>query len=560
MEIAPNSIIRLFSGVPLDSSYKNTIYFESLAEQEAYFTWNQPEGSQITMLEQFTHQYYTRVNKGVIRVHKCADDLYTCNYMTFRNTAYGNKWFYAFVTSVEWLNNEVAELTFQIDVMQTYMFDATLRQSFVIREHSVTDNIGDNIVPEPLEIGEIVPNKHTPEVYYAYDKSAYLDILCTIVATIDEDKLLGPADIGMDLPWFDAIAGRTFEGIYSGLTLRAFRGSSNINAFLTKYKENPRNVVYIYTCPVVLIDPYFSHDSEMTSAEGYLIPASNELNNPVIWETNNIINDQTTIDGYLPRNKKLLTSPFNSYLLFNSSGNSLTLKYEDFRDLHPTFQIDGNVTYPPSAECYPRNYKGLQRYTIEKLVESDYPPCSWYSDYYQEWLANVGYPETMKGLQRAVVGTFFGTAQQFMSGNKNNWLSEYAQGFAGEANTLNDFYIDREVARNHSNIFRGSVASGSLAIASSQKNFFGIRTSIKAEAAVRFDEFFDRYGYATSRLKIPNRHVRPYYTYTQTKGCNIVGKMPTDDINLMQTIYDNGITFWDKDAVVGDYSVDNRPV
>ena len=37
MQIQPNSVIKLCSGVPIDSSYKDTIYFESRSAQKSYF-------------------------------------------------------------------------------------------------------------------------------------------------------------------------------------------------------------------------------------------------------------------------------------------------------------------------------------------------------------------------------------------------------------------------------------------------------------------------------------------------------------------------------------------
>ena len=37
MQIQPNSIIKLCSGVPIDSSYKDTIYFASKSAQKTYF-------------------------------------------------------------------------------------------------------------------------------------------------------------------------------------------------------------------------------------------------------------------------------------------------------------------------------------------------------------------------------------------------------------------------------------------------------------------------------------------------------------------------------------------
>ena len=41
MYIEPNSNITIYHNVPLDNTYNHTLYFSSLAEQNAYFHANQ---------------------------------------------------------------------------------------------------------------------------------------------------------------------------------------------------------------------------------------------------------------------------------------------------------------------------------------------------------------------------------------------------------------------------------------------------------------------------------------------------------------------------------------
>ena len=115
MYISPNTTIRMLKDVPLDNTYRNTIYFANVANQTSYFSGK----TKYT----FAAQSYQRVQKGTLRIGRKADDLYDCNYLMFQNTAYGNKWFYAFVVGVEYVNNETSEVIFEIDVMQTWHFD-----------------------------------------------------------------------------------------------------------------------------------------------------------------------------------------------------------------------------------------------------------------------------------------------------------------------------------------------------------------------------------------------------------------------------------------------------
>ena len=75
------------------------------------------------------------------------------------------------------------------------------------------------------------------------------------------------------------------------------------------------------------------------------------------------------------------------------------------------------------------------------------------------------------------------------------------------------------------------------------------------------------YGYATNRVKVPNTHVRAYWTYTKTIGCDIKpsanGGLPTDAIKKICSIYDKGIRFWTSASAIGEYSTyasQNTPI
>ena len=158
MYIEPNSVIKIYNNIPLDNTYEHTIFFKNLSEQNAYFhPIDAPKAKYV-----LSAQSYQRVVKGSMRVEKKAEDLYDCNYLAFQNTSFGSKWFYAFITSVEYVNNITSEITFEIDVLQTYFFNYTMKKCFVEREHSTTDVIGENILPEPLATGEYVYDKYEP--------------------------------------------------------------------------------------------------------------------------------------------------------------------------------------------------------------------------------------------------------------------------------------------------------------------------------------------------------------------------------------------------------------
>ena len=156
--VVPNTTIKICRYVPLDPGQEITLLFPDVATQTAYFT---------TKTKYTLTAYSYQRESGIMRVAKKKEDLLDCNYLAYQNTSYGSKWFYAFINSIEYVNNETSEIRFTIDPMQTWHFDYTLEQCYVEREHSATDNPGDNTIPENLELGEYITDSATKAGYFA---------------------------------------------------------------------------------------------------------------------------------------------------------------------------------------------------------------------------------------------------------------------------------------------------------------------------------------------------------------------------------------------------------
>lgn len=124
MVIAPNSNITLLK-VPLELSNKNQLTFSSKQAQFNYF-------NSLTKIELENATYQRK--EGVIRFPELIDNLYEYNYVMYQNESYSEKWFYAFITNMRYLNDNVTEISITTDVFQTWQFDLEFKQSFVERE------------------------------------------------------------------------------------------------------------------------------------------------------------------------------------------------------------------------------------------------------------------------------------------------------------------------------------------------------------------------------------------------------------------------------------------
>ena len=119
MYIAPNSSIHFFKNVPCDIDYKNTLYFASKTSQYNFFLSNN------RLKYTLNNQSYQRFNRG-IRVNLPVDSLVDCNYLAFSNQSYSDKLFFAFITNLEYVNDNTTYVEFELDVIQSFIFDVNL--------------------------------------------------------------------------------------------------------------------------------------------------------------------------------------------------------------------------------------------------------------------------------------------------------------------------------------------------------------------------------------------------------------------------------------------------
>lgn len=124
MAITPNSEIRIIK-VPLAIDNKNQLTFNSPEEQEEYF-------KSLPYIEMENCTYQRKDN--VIRFNGHIDSIIEYNYVMYKNNNYSDKYFYAFITGMEYANNNTTYIYITTDVFQTWQFNFTFKESFIERE------------------------------------------------------------------------------------------------------------------------------------------------------------------------------------------------------------------------------------------------------------------------------------------------------------------------------------------------------------------------------------------------------------------------------------------
>lgn len=122
----PEGTIYLITRAPVSPTYDHTIDFKTAEDQNAF--WR-------SLSKMSLYEYsYIRRERRTIKVNKTFESLEGVNYLMYQNRADG-KWFYCFVTGIEYVSDTVSAIYFDIDVMQTYLFDFEIKPSYVAQAH-----------------------------------------------------------------------------------------------------------------------------------------------------------------------------------------------------------------------------------------------------------------------------------------------------------------------------------------------------------------------------------------------------------------------------------------
>lgn len=552
MYIIPDSTLYILRNVPLDTTYDHTLWFDTVSQQANYFS----------SLSKYRLEYargnaltYVRVNRGTLKVPYKADDLYDCNYIMFRNTSFGNKWFYAFIRAIEYVNNTTTEITFELDVMQTWHFEYQMDECFVEREHSVTDNIGENTLPEDVFIGDYVSDS-IEQLTDENGTAIFRDWVIVMAQTSETDAVPIPAAGG----WY---GNNTYQQVKYTTYPATTAGAQQLRDDLDTMSifNNTDVVARIFMFPKALI------------------PSPTAVN-PISGKKR--FSRPSKLGSYTPKNKKLLTFPYTCLTVSDLQGKVIDYHWEYFSNsINPEFGWVVSFGVKPAVVLYPIGY--LQNLHGESGAKFEYPAMEYRITL--DSFPDVPYAtsDLMAKIVQGGIGIAIGaltggavsTSSSVTKFTKNVTRKNKAGEITGKTRTTStrrqtsEHVAGKEpLSSQISNTLVDSVFEGRMSASIGDQQamanlgwctFVIMKNRIREEYATIIDDYFSCYGYATKRVKKPNRSSRPHWNYVKTIGCTITGSVPCDDMNEICSIYDNGITFWKKGSEVGNYSLDNSP-
>ena len=519
---APATEIYLCAGVPWDNSYEHVRLFENETDLETYLITKCPSDSDPWHI---VGAAPVSLGKPLrVRIPEIDTLMMNVNYLMFCNHNWSNRWFYAFITGMEWLSDNSCVVTFELDVFQCCAYRANYNQCFTVREHvpKSEDTYGAHLVPENLETGEIVCN-HSD--LYGFGP---LSIGMLVTETLDGKQ----------------VQGQSIGSVYQGATVTVLQDDEGVtkeslaNGLLSNYNDKGKIDA--------IVDVFMIPEMCRQQSTGTVT-----------------VNASHAFGGYVPRNNKLYTYPFCYCLVDNNIGATGIYKFEfDYNKSNSiTFSLRGELCPLPAVSLRTENYEINGISYLHAMSYTGFPQCSWNSDVYRAWAAqnkntlaletaNNALAPIKGGMTGAVAGGLTAGAPGAIAGGIAGVLGGAVTGFTNQAKIMaNAMDKDIEPSQIH-----GKVSSINLNAALNNMNFNFYVMSATPQVARTIDQFFD--AYAVNTLKVPNMNSRQSWNFVKTSGCTFSGDIPPDMLSGFRAIFDRGVTLWHVNDV-GNYSLPN---
>ena len=551
--VQPGGRVQYFRNVNLTPDSEDTIYFASRQAKDDYFS-----SLVNNVLDEQNVTYINGAgNKGVFRSALGMSHLYNVRYLRFRNAEssdtshFDTKWWYAWVTSVDYANNGMTEVSFEIDDLISWMGDFDLGKCLIVREHVKDDRVYQNYIEEDLPTGDYVlryeellkPHYPGANTGGADNTESFPQLVVSIAKEAQDVGAVG------------AYRGNIISGAeyrhYDISTSGADRLSGDIDDLIDATGGNAINAI---------ISANIVFGSMTPRAMSGTMQGLQPYNYTGVWTgSSHSLGEVQSSDStkrYMPVNKKLYCYPYCVIDVFNSEGSEQEYRYEWFSDHLPHFYMFGVAADIPEMCIIPHSYRGSQQGYVmdEALFMRQFPQASIAVDQYRAYVAQM----TSGGGQYQVLGkiaqTAIGAAASVASGN---YVGAAAGALSGGVGIATQLLADKTKYTSMPDAVLGT-ANSDMMMAINQKCFRILHKSITADYARIIDNFFNAYGYRVNKVDKPSMRNRPAFTYVKTSGCLVKGSLPAQAAKVIADRFDKGLRFWNGSAAnIGDLNMSN---
>lgn len=578
--------IYLLQNVDLDNTYEHTMDFANETAQSTYFS------SKIFTSWDTTLSFsYLRENRP-IKVGKNVDNLFGCNYLMYKNTIL-NKWFYCFITRKEYINESTTMLYIQTDVMQTFMFDYSIINSFIVREHqdrwiynSQTQKYTPkfNLQQENLNIGDTY--KYITTQILAKDGNP--NFLAKQVKWLVFFESTDPQNV--DNYCFNPYNIYVVPFVSDLSQIFSLQGDTEVYRLATAneayihFLDSP-GILGAYITPAlpyaISVDSNYNVHIDTTKltaqainwnppSEALVVFAIKILNANLNYVDNDLTyrslnknmwltytpNLQITADSSINNESKLFTYPYMYYELTDFQSEPC-IYYNEYMPDSFNLNYVASITDSFKIRYYIQNYNNSPDSKNNCYISQSNNEIPLINDAWKNYVQN----KRTSAITGLFVNTFGGLVKTVTAATNGMPFTGVATGTDVIGNIINFIGQEQQIKKIPDNIKQYG-NNGNFAIV--DDNIFPRITlyAIQDQFKNVIYLFFQKYGYKCNESKVPDTQSRYYYNYIQTTGCEIESNIDQEYMDLIKRIYDKGITIWhyrDSNTFkgIGNYDYEN---
>lgn len=535
-----------FLNVPFGKDYKHVVDFPThKARMDALTALSDKHVTAVNIVRKDTEIVIDGVLQNMERY----------NYVMYKNASLSNKWWYAFITGIDYQADHLTKVKIKTDVWQSYLYERKIYKSLVERTHIPVneDSIGRWVMPEPFysepeesrEVDTVLGSSdwepqwvlHTTSKYnnstdsyeysgtgsagtYSGEYGHYVNSPAAMKDVMDNygRKSFNDVvnDVGIEIDW------KQFwkNLLTTGSDLKPTNQSIALTGLTTlaELQDHRDECVGLYAIPRWAI------------IQGQATPT-----NDFTYRSDTLQLDRSTLaSGYRPRNKKLLSSVFTQYILYNRNGFKVSLNPE----------MLGN-TLDITVGCSPMGTTGY----IVSLDNYENDTNNYFKVPYS-CSARVGY-DANTGLDKAVSGVSSLLGLTMGIGRVTSGDASSIPGILQSGEDLIDFTKPQYQSIGSSGDIT-SVTDGRATIRLAE-------LSPSAAHSRAADRYLDQFGYAVNEILNVSYYIksRSNWNYIKTQNVNLSIKGPADDCEELKDIFNSGTTIWHGLDHFGDYDQTN---
>lgn len=543
----PIGKIYLLKNIDIDSSYTHQYYFRNPDAQLDFF-----QSKIFKTLEDGTYQ---RKNINSIQVPYQADEIADCKYLYWVNNPYSAKAYFAFVTSIDYINPGVSQINYQLDVYQTYLFDVQWKQSFIERQH--TQRYLPNGQPVINTLDENLDYGTEYDIVNRVTVFQEPNVAFCIIGTTDIDDAYQYGTLHTNLgyrivPVWLGDTSRTFYTTWDGNTYEL----ASLKEVFTQFRTNTDLVNSMVSCvmlPYLCIEDLDIEDRGAESGRVFIssprlkprfIPGTSPTKFSLMIQRNQ--NDDPYIVYERPMGSKyqyfsnyaeskLLMFPYSFMEMTTNRGDSKLIKLEYIDDVNVNIGICGTVSFRNKMAYIVRNYLSNDYKINNALVDNSNESVPIVDDYsasylqansnaievaksnaqmlqqsqlenaqrtYNTGMDNLVTNATVGGIQSGVdiVGGLLTASPGSVMGGINRGLETYGNYVTGE----------RSTETSYANTSRSANTDYQMSIASTLAKIRDAEQVPASSRSLGGDYMFD-YAYSCNRLYLVYKTIKPEY-------------------------------------------------